>query len=64
MIRWTFNKLEPLKKGIVLLHDVKPYTAEALPRLLKELKARGYKVVRVVPAIHAVTAPTSNGLSR
>jgi peptidoglycan/xylan/chitin deacetylase (PgdA/CDA1 family) len=64
VIRWTFNKLEPLKKGIVLLHDVKPYTAEALPRLLKELKARGYKAVRVVPATHAVTAPTSNGLSR
>ena len=62
VIGWTFGKLEPLHKGVILLHDVKPYTAEALPRLLKELKARGYKVVRIVPATHTVTAPAGHGL--
>jgi hypothetical protein len=35
---------------ILLLHDIQPATAMALPSLLKELKARGFHVVQVVPA--------------
>jgi hypothetical protein len=34
----------------VLMHDVQPCTAEALPVLLKELHRGGYQVVHVVPA--------------
>ncbi len=36
-------------RGVLLLHDIHPATAMALPTLLKELKARGYHIVQVVP---------------
>lgn len=36
-------------RGVLLLHDIQPATALALPALLKELKAKGYKVVHAVP---------------
>ena len=51
-----FRGLAQQRKGIILMHDVQPHTAEMLPRLLKELKARGYRIVRVVPAMQAVGA--------
>lgn len=35
--------------GILLLHDTKDSTATMTPLLLRELKARGYKVVHLVP---------------
>jgi peptidoglycan/xylan/chitin deacetylase (PgdA/CDA1 family) len=41
----TMKKLDKLGKGIVLMHDFHKHTAEALPDLLKKLKAGGYKVV-------------------
>src|SRR6202040_1143464 len=34
----------------LLLHDIQARTAAALPRILNELKARGYRIVHVVPA--------------
>src|SRR5258705_12687533 len=39
------KKLDKLGKGIILLHDFHKHTAEALPELLRKLKAGGYKVV-------------------
>jgi peptidoglycan-N-acetylglucosamine deacetylase len=36
--------------GIMLLHDVQSATALMLPKLLNELKKRGYRVVHLVPA--------------
>ncbi len=36
-------------RGMLLLHDNHPWTAEAVPMLLRELKAQGYKVVHMVP---------------
>jgi peptidoglycan/xylan/chitin deacetylase (PgdA/CDA1 family) len=36
-------------RGILLLHDIHPATALALPNLLGELKQHGYNVVHVVP---------------
>ena len=36
-------------RGVLLLHDIHPATAMALPTLLKELKAKGYKIVQAVP---------------
>jgi peptidoglycan/xylan/chitin deacetylase (PgdA/CDA1 family) len=36
-------------RGVLLLHDIHPATALALPMLLKELKDRGYHIVQVVP---------------
>jgi hypothetical protein len=41
----TMKKLDKLGKGIILMHDFHKHTAEALPELLKKLKAGGYKVV-------------------
>ena len=36
-------------RGVLLLHDIHPATALALPALLKELKNRGYRIVQAVP---------------
>ncbi len=49
MIDLTMAHLEARRGGIVLLHDIKPNTARALPVLLARLKARGFRIVHVVP---------------
>ena len=54
----TLARLDSRGKGIVLLHDIQPATALALPHLLRELYRRGYKIVQVAPA----TAPTTPAL--
>jgi peptidoglycan/xylan/chitin deacetylase (PgdA/CDA1 family) len=43
----TMKKLDKLGKGIILMHDFHKHTAEALPTLLRKLKANGYKVVQM-----------------
>src|SRR5262245_32873785 len=48
--RRAISRLEARGKGILLLHDIQARTALALPEILKELKARGFKIVHVVPA--------------
>ena len=45
----VMTQLEKRGKGIVLMHDIHPNTAEALPELLRQLKAAGFKVVHMVP---------------
>ena len=51
------NQLAQRKKGILLFHDIQPSTARGLKGLLDELKARGYRVVHVVPKAPATTLP-------
>src|SRR6202051_4644982 len=46
----AIKRLEASGKGILLLHDIQARTVAALPRILNELKARGYHIVHVVPA--------------
>jgi peptidoglycan-N-acetylglucosamine deacetylase len=46
----AIKRLEAKGKGILLLHDIQARTVAALPRILHEMKARGYRVVHVVPA--------------
>jgi peptidoglycan-N-acetylglucosamine deacetylase len=46
----AIKRLDAKGSGILLLHEIHPATALALPLLLKELKDRGYHVVHVVPA--------------
>jgi len=46
----AMQRLERKGKGILLLHDIQPRTVAALPRILHELKVRGYRIVHVVPA--------------
>jgi peptidoglycan/xylan/chitin deacetylase (PgdA/CDA1 family) len=36
-------------KGMVLMHDFQRQTAEAMPELLRQLKANGFKIVHMVP---------------
>jgi len=48
VIKSVMSKLEKHGKGIILMHDFQRATAEAMPELLKQLKAGGYKVVHVV----------------
>lgn len=43
----VMTKLDKNGKGIVLMHDFQKHTAEALPELMKRLKAGGYKIVQV-----------------
>ena len=45
----TMSLLAAKGKGILLMHDLKPSTAAALPLILAELKARNFRVVHVVP---------------
>jgi peptidoglycan/xylan/chitin deacetylase (PgdA/CDA1 family) len=45
----ALRRLEAKGRGILLLHDIQPRTALALPALLRELKARGFHIVHVVP---------------
>jgi peptidoglycan/xylan/chitin deacetylase (PgdA/CDA1 family) len=47
VLKSVMTKLEKKGKGIVLLHDFQQATAKAVPDLLKELKAKGYKVVHM-----------------
>ena len=46
-IKMVIDKLEKKGKGIVLLHDIQPTTAKAVPMLLAQLKQHGYKIVHV-----------------
>jgi hypothetical protein len=43
----VMKKVDKLGKGIILMHDFQKHTAEALPELLRKLKAGGYKVVQM-----------------
>src|SRR5579864_4470870 len=46
----AISRLEAKGKGILLLHDIQARTVAALPRIMETLKARGYRIVHVVPA--------------
>ena len=51
IVRRAISRLEAKgHRGVLLLHDIQPATALALPSLLKELKSRGYRIVQAVPA--------------
>ena len=48
IVQRAMRRLEAKGRGILLLHDIHPATAMALPMLLQELKTRGFRVVQVV----------------
>lgn len=54
VLKRAMDRLEKRGSGILLLHDIHQRTATILPKLLRELKARGYKVVQMVPADGAI----------
>ena len=49
IVNTVMTKLEKQGKGIILMHDFQKHTAEAMPELLRRLKAGGYKVVLMRP---------------
>lgn len=51
IVRKAMSRIEAKgHRGILLLHDIHPATAMALPVLLRELKTKGYRIVQAVPA--------------
>jgi peptidoglycan/xylan/chitin deacetylase (PgdA/CDA1 family) len=55
-------RLDGLGKGMLLLHDNHQWTADMVPMLLRELKAKGYRVVHMVPGPgRAPTVPAPKG---
>ncbi|CAN5215357.1 hypothetical protein BH10PSE11_BH10PSE11_11870 [soil metagenome] len=50
VVHFALSRLEAKGKGVLLLHDIQARTQAALPVILQQLKARGYRVVHVVPA--------------
>ena len=55
VIQSVMTKLKKRGKGILLMHDFRHATAEAMPELLRQLKAGGYKVVHMVPRAPVTT---------
>ena len=47
VVKSVMTKLERKGKGIILMHDFQQATAKAVPTILAELKAKGYKVVHM-----------------
>ena len=58
VVEHALNEIERNRKGILELYDIQERTARALPKLLGELKRRGYRIVHVVAAAPA-TATSS-----
>jgi peptidoglycan/xylan/chitin deacetylase (PgdA/CDA1 family) len=57
IINTVMTKVDKLGKGIILMHDFQKHTAEALPTLLRRLKAGGYKVVLMKAKTPLQTVP-------
>jgi peptidoglycan/xylan/chitin deacetylase (PgdA/CDA1 family) len=47
IVTTVMTKLDKAGKGIILMHDFQKHTGEALPTLLRRLKAGGYKIVQM-----------------
>jgi peptidoglycan/xylan/chitin deacetylase (PgdA/CDA1 family) len=57
VIKSVMTKLEKRGKGIILMHDFQHATAQAMPELVRQLKAGGYKVVHMVPRQQLTVLP-------
>ncbi|MEA2838935.1 MAG: peptidoglycan-N-acetylglucosamine deacetylase [Methylobacteriaceae bacterium] len=52
-LKLIMSRLDAAGRGIVLFHDSRPSTAAMMPDFLRELKARNYRVVHIVPGAEA-----------
>jgi len=50
VVQRALKRIGEKRKGILVLLDIQAVTAQALPKLLRELKQRNYGIVHVVPA--------------
>src|SRR6202048_5300685 len=57
IVNTVMTKLDKQGKGIILMHDFQKHTAEAMPALLRRLKAGGYKVVLMKARTQVATLP-------
>lgn len=57
IVKSVMGKLEKKGKGIILMHDIQLGTSKAVPKLLAELKAKGYKVVHLRAKGQLATLP-------
>ena len=57
VVKSVMTKLERKGKGIILMHDFQQATAKAVPTILSELKAKGYKVVHMRAKASLATLP-------
>src|ERR1700681_1123783 len=57
IINTVMTRIGKSGKGIILMHDFQRHTAEALPLLLRRLKAGGYKVVQMKAKAPLQTLP-------
>jgi peptidoglycan/xylan/chitin deacetylase (PgdA/CDA1 family) len=57
LVKSLMAKLDKKGKGIILMHDIQPGTAKAVPQLLAELKAKGYKIVHMKPKFELKSLP-------
>ena len=64
VIKSVMGQLEKHGKGIILMHDFHRNTAEALPELIRQLKAGGFKVVHMVPKGEITTVPKYDEMVR
>ena len=64
VIKSAMTKLQKNGKGILLMHDFRRATAEAMPELLRQLKAAGFKVVHMVPKAPVETIAKYDDLVR
>jgi peptidoglycan/xylan/chitin deacetylase (PgdA/CDA1 family) len=64
VVESVISQLQQRGKGIVLLHDLHKNTAEAVPEMLRQLKAGGYKIVHIVPKSAQTTLAKYNDIVR
>lgn len=55
LVKSVMAKLDKRGKGIILMHDIHKRTAQALPIILAQLKAKGYKIVHMTAKAPVVT---------
>jgi peptidoglycan/xylan/chitin deacetylase (PgdA/CDA1 family) len=57
VVERAITSIEKKRRGILMLYDTEPQTVAALPKLLHELKTRGYRVVHVEPPSGTIPKP-------
>ena len=57
LVKSVMGKLQKAGKAIILMHDFQKVTSIALPQLLGEMRANGFKIVQMVPKTKLKTLP-------
>jgi hypothetical protein len=57
VVNSIMTRLKKNGKGMVLMHDFQQATAHAVPEILAQLKANGYKIVHMKPRFAVKSLP-------